>query len=70
MTESPNVSGDDCSVMFVLTLFVSPFKPKSRLGYPARRSRSKSAFENEVKYERTFTLFPNMTLGEKVARFR
>src|SRR6266542_2634705 len=28
------------------------------------------AFEKEVKYERTFTLFPNMKLGKKVARFR
>jgi hypothetical protein len=28
------------------------------------------AFEKEVKYERFFTLFPNMKLGKKVARFR
>jgi hypothetical protein len=28
------------------------------------------AFEKEVKYERFFTLFPNVTLGKKVARFR
>ena len=26
------------------------------------------AFENEVEYERFFTLFPNMRLGKKVAR--
>jgi hypothetical protein len=28
------------------------------------------AFQKEVKYERFFTLFPNMKLGKKVARFR
>ena len=28
------------------------------------------AFEKEVEYERTLTLFPNMKLGEKVAQFR
>jgi hypothetical protein len=28
------------------------------------------AFEKEVKYERFFTLFPNMKLGKKVAQFR
>ena len=28
------------------------------------------AFEKEVKYERTFSLFPKMKLGRKVARFR
>ncbi len=28
------------------------------------------AFEKEVKYERFFTLLPNMKLGKKVARFR
>ena len=28
------------------------------------------AFEKEVKYERTFALFPNMKLGKKVARFQ
>jgi hypothetical protein len=28
------------------------------------------AFEKEVKYERTFSLFPNMKLGKKVAQFR
>ena len=28
------------------------------------------AFEKEVEYERTLSLFPNMKLGEKVARFR
>jgi hypothetical protein len=28
------------------------------------------AFEKEVKYERFFTLFPNVKLGKKVARFR
>jgi hypothetical protein len=28
------------------------------------------AFEKEVKYERTFTLFLNMKLGKKVAQFR
>jgi hypothetical protein len=28
------------------------------------------AFEKEVKYERTFSLFPSMKLGEKVAQFR
>jgi len=28
------------------------------------------AFEKEVEYERTLALFPNMKLGEKVARFR
>ena len=28
------------------------------------------AFENEVEYERFFTLLPNMRLGKKVARFR
>ena len=28
------------------------------------------AFEKEVKYERTFSLFPNMKLGAKVAQFR
>jgi hypothetical protein len=28
------------------------------------------AFEKEVKYEGPFSLFPNMKLGEKVARFR
>ena len=28
------------------------------------------AFEKEVKYERTFALFPNMKLGKKVARLR
>ena len=28
------------------------------------------AFQKEVKYERFFTLFPNVKLGKKVARFR
>jgi hypothetical protein len=28
------------------------------------------AFEKEVKYERFFTLFPNVKLGKKMARFR
>src|SRR5207302_7086965 len=28
------------------------------------------AFEKEVKYERTFSLFPNMKPGKKVAQFR
>jgi hypothetical protein len=28
------------------------------------------AFEKEVKYERTFSLFSNMKLGKKVAQFR
>ncbi len=28
------------------------------------------AFEKEVKYEHTFSLFPNMKLGGKVAQFR
>jgi hypothetical protein len=28
------------------------------------------AFEKEVKYERFFAFFPNMKLGNKVARFR
>jgi hypothetical protein len=28
------------------------------------------AFEKEVEYERFFTLFPNMKVGTKVARFR
>ena len=28
------------------------------------------AFEKEVEYERTLSLFPNMKLGEKVAQFR
>jgi hypothetical protein len=32
VTELPNVSGDDRSVCFFLTLFVLPLKSKSRLG--------------------------------------
>ncbi len=28
------------------------------------------AFEKEVEYDRTLSLFPNVKLGEKVARFR
>src|ERR1700716_361602 len=31
VTESPNVSGDDRSVLPLLALFASPFKSKSRL---------------------------------------
>jgi hypothetical protein len=31
VTESPNVSDDGCAVCFLLTLFASPFKSKSRL---------------------------------------
>jgi hypothetical protein len=33
-------------------------------------SGTEVAFEKEVKYERTFSLFPNMKLGGKVAQFR